>query len=98
MIKLLTIALVAVLATGCATQRQTYSASGQEATVLTCSGTARDWTMCYKAAGDKCKTRGYTVLDKSESTNRQVRASATTTSAYFQSAAVVERNMTITCN
>ena len=40
------------------------AADGRAAYTLNCSGTARGWDKCYKAAGDICQARGYDILDR----------------------------------
>ena len=50
---------------GCAaTVKETYSQDGRKAYTLNCSGNARGWDKCYAAAGERCKTRGYDILDR----------------------------------
>jgi hypothetical protein len=46
----------------CASASQTYAPDGREAFSLNCSGTARNWGMCYKKAGELCGSNGYDVL------------------------------------
>jgi len=47
---------------GCATATPTYAPDGSQAHSLNCSGTARNWGMCYEKAGELCKERGYEVV------------------------------------
>lgn len=56
------IILIALILTGCATSKQTYAPDGSNAYSLDCSGTARNWGMCYEKAGELCKEKGYTVV------------------------------------
>jgi uncharacterized protein YceK len=50
---------------GCATAKKTYTSDGKEGYVITCSGSALNWGMCYEKAGKLCGTKGYVVLEKS---------------------------------
>lgn len=54
-----------VLLGGCASARQTYTADGSTGHSIDCSGTARNWGMCFEKAGEICGTRGYEVLNRS---------------------------------
>jgi hypothetical protein len=57
------IAMIALLALpGCASTSQTYAPDGSQAYSFNCSGLARNWGMCYEAAGNACKEKGYTVV------------------------------------
>ena len=49
---------------GCATASKTFTADGKEGYVIDCSGSALNWGMCYKKAGDICGSKGYVVLEK----------------------------------
>jgi len=59
--------LILVLLTGCATVSETYGLDGRPAFTLNCSGTARTWNMCRKAAGELCGARGYDVIERLDS-------------------------------
>ena len=64
--RLITVVLAAaVLAGGCASAHQTYTSDGKVGHSLNCSGTARNWGMCYEKAGELCGAKGYDVLQKS---------------------------------
>ncbi len=65
--KIAVIALCALIS-GCATQTPIYTQDGRQGVLLTCSGWARDWGECMTAAGDRCGTRGYDVIDRHEET------------------------------
>jgi hypothetical protein len=91
--KKLILTLGCLLLTSCATVSNTYTATGEKAYSLNCSGTARGWDICLKAAGDLCGARGYKVLDRtSEDT-----ASAQLTSSGFFATKSNERSMLISC-
>lgn len=77
----------------CATVSKTYTASGQPAYSLNCSGTARGWDTCLKAAGDLCGTKGYNILDR----NSEGTATAQWTTSGFFASQSNERSMLITC-
>lgn len=84
---------LALLLTSCATVSKTYTASGEEAYSLNCSGTARGWDKCLKAAGDLCGVKGYKILDRSSEDT----ASAQFTSHGFFASKSNERSMLIAC-
>ena len=61
------VVLVSVLLIGiasCATVRETYDSQGRKAFALNCSGLARGWDKCYAAAGERCGSAGYEILDR----------------------------------
>ena len=57
--------LLMLLMFGCATSRETYTATGQRGHSIDCSGSALNWGMCYEKAGKLCAEKGYDVLAKS---------------------------------
>lgn len=57
--------VIGMVLTGCASASKTYTSEGKEGFSLNCSGTARNWGMCYEKAGELCGARGYDVLEKS---------------------------------
>jgi hypothetical protein len=91
--KNLILMLFCLLLTCCATVSKTYTASGEEAYSLNCSGTARGWDKCLKAAGDICGVKGYKILDRSSEDT----ATASLTSNGFFASKSNERSMLITC-
>lgn len=56
------ITAISIALAGCATSSPTYAPDGSQAFSLNCSGTARNWGMCYEKAGEICKEKGYTVV------------------------------------
>ena len=56
---------VAVLMASCATSQQVVMPSGDEANMISCGGTANQWSSCYVKAGELCPS-GYDILDRSE--------------------------------
>ena len=82
-----------LLLTCCATVSKTYTASGEEAYTLNCSGTARGWDKCLQAAGDLCGIKGYKILDRS---SEDTAAASFTSSGFFASKSN-ERTMLIAC-
>lgn len=92
--KVLVVSLLAGLATsGCATVHQTYTQDGREGFTLNCSGWARGWDKCYEAAGEKCGSKGYEVLNKSSEDMVAVGGSA----GGFGGGKTNERSMTVAC-
>lgn len=49
---------------GCVTSRSIYTGSGQHGYEITCSGYKNTWEDCLAKAGDLCKSKGYSVLEK----------------------------------
>lgn len=91
--KNLSIAISIFLITGCATVSKTYTSNGEEAYTLNCSGTARGWDTCFKAAGNLCGTQGYNVLEKSSEDTAVANANNNT----FFATKTHERSMLISC-
>ena len=91
--KKLILMLGCLLLTSCATVSKTYTASGEEAYSLNCSGTARGWDKCLRAAGDLCGAKGYKVLDRSSEDT----ATASLTSDGFFASKSNERSMLVSC-
>ncbi len=91
------VALAFALLSGCATVRESYAPDGRKAFALNCSGTARGWDKCYAAAGEKCGSLGYDILDRN--TEDAKFASAGGNSSGFGASAVqtAERTMLIAC-
>lgn len=80
--------------TSCASVSETYAPDGKKAYALNCSGVARGWDKCQKAAGDLCSGKGYEVVDKSSEEFSSV--SGSSTSGFF-GGKTHERSMLITC-
>lgn len=91
--KNLTLTLLCLLLASCASVSKTYTASGEQAYSLNCSGTARGWDKCFKAAGDLCGSRGYTILDRSSEDTMHAQFN----SYGFSASKSNERSMLITC-
>lgn len=85
--------VILMLMSGCATVNKTYTADGKEAYALNCSGTARGWDKCLKAAGDLCGARGYNILDRS---SEDMAVSGADANGFFATK-TNERSMLITC-
>ena len=77
----------------CASVQETYAPDGRLAYALNCSGTARGWDKCEKAAGDKCGTTGYDIISKSS----EDVASGSGSNNFFNMAKTNERSMLIAC-
>jgi hypothetical protein len=82
-----------MLLIGCATVRETYSPDGRKAYTLNCSGTARGWDKCLKAAGDKCGAAGYDII--SQESEDLIAAGGS--SSGFAFGKTKERTMLIAC-
>ena len=79
--------------TSCATVSQTYTPNGEKGYTLNCSGTARGWDKCLKAAGDLCGSNGYNILDRSD----EDMAVASASNNNFFATKTNERTMLISC-
>lgn len=50
------------LLTGCAVSKEIYTESGERGHSIDCSGSARNWGMCYEKAGELCQEKGYDIV------------------------------------
>ena len=66
MVKTLLLVGAVLFIAACASVGETYGPDGRVAYTLNCSGTARSWSMCMRAAGNQCGTAGYDVVDRVE--------------------------------
>jgi hypothetical protein len=59
------VAVVCILSalSACTSSTQTYTPDGSVGYTLSCFN---DWGGCFAKAGDLCKSRGYTVIDRHE--------------------------------
>lgn len=87
---------VLILLTSCASTSETYSSDGSKAHTINCSGTARNWGMCYETAGNICGANGYEVLSKDENPSSAINVSDGSLAAAFMSSKY-QRVLTITC-
>lgn len=78
---------------GCALASKTYTSDGKEGYVINCSGSALNWGMCYKKAGEICGANGYEVVEKSGDTGAIV--SGNQFGVYGGS--IINRTMIIRC-
>lgn len=62
--KQIVVLFCAIILAGCASVNDTYAPDGRKAYALNCSGHARGWDKCMKAAGDLCGSAGYDILDR----------------------------------
>lgn len=85
--------LFASLLAGCASSSKTFDAEGKEAYVLNCSGTARNWGMCYEKAGEICGAKGYETVQTSGDTGWVAGGST----SGFAGGSTISRSMTIRC-
>lgn len=59
--------LAAAALAGCAAQvKPMTTPSGKQGFLVSCDGSADDWTSCYTAASNACKGK-YNVVDRNES-------------------------------
>jgi hypothetical protein len=95
--KLFILVTMLVLLAGCASSNQTYAPDGSVAHSLNCSGTARNWGMCYEKAGEICGSSGYDVVQKSGEQGATVSGSSSGTSSGVYGSTLHFRTMTISC-
>ena len=88
---------ISLLLSGCASVSETYAPDGSKAYALNCSGTARDWGLCYEEAGNICKERGYNVVTMNGEQGSQASGFSNTEMAAIQSSSLHFRTMTIAC-
>ncbi len=93
---LLSIIMISFLV-GCASSTKTYAPDGREAYSLDCSGTARNWGMCYEKAGEICTTRGYDIIVQSGEQGASGSGYANQQSAGVHASSLHFRTMTIAC-
>lgn len=58
--------VVLIAISGCAvgaSSSQTYTTNGKQGYTINCSGSERNWGMCYEKAGNKCQNKGYDIVD-----------------------------------
>ena len=82
---------------GCASSTKTYAPDGREAYSLDCSGTLRNWGMCYEKAGEICKEGGYDIITKNGEHGASAGGHATQQSASVYGSSLHFRTMTISC-
>lgn len=85
--------LIIAFISGCATASKTYTSDGKEGYVITCSGSALNWGMCYEKAGEICGKKGYEIVEKSGDTGSIV--SGNQLGVYGGS--IINRTMIIKC-
>jgi hypothetical protein len=86
--------LLAIVLSGCANSKETWTPEGQKGYSIDCSGMARSWRMCYEKAGELCGARGYEVV-AGGSEDAGVAAIGNANSAYAGS--VINRSMLVEC-
>jgi hypothetical protein len=87
------VASIAIALAGCASTYETYTPDGRKALALNCSGTARGWDKCLKAAGDNCGDKGYDIIER---TSEDLSSSGGSTSGFY-GVQTQERSMLIAC-
>jgi hypothetical protein len=66
--RIVVIVVTATVLFGCASASEVYMPDGRKGYALNCSGMARDWGMCLKAAGEMCQVKGYDIFMRDAST------------------------------
>jgi hypothetical protein len=52
---------------GCVTATPVYTSTGAQGFAINCSGMQHTWNDCLAEAGQKCRSRGFTVLERNGS-------------------------------
>lgn len=89
--------IIMLVISGCATVKETYAPDGRKAYTLNCSGTARGWDKCYAAAGERCGSAGYDILERSDEPLSTSGFVANKDTAVASSTVTKERFMMIAC-
>lgn len=89
---ILVILMVSAL-TACATASETYTPSGEKGYAIDCSGSAGNWGMCTKKAGELCGAKGYAILERTGDQSTMLTSNQFGTYA----SPVVNRSMIIQC-
>lgn len=97
MFKKLMIVFLVLESTACATVHETYAPDGRKSFALNCSGTARGWDKCYVAAGEKCGSAGYDIIDSNSEDVLSGSVVANRDGAVANSTKSNERTMLISC-
>ena len=82
---------------GCASASKTYAPDGSLAYSLNCSGTARNWGMCYEKAGNLCKEKGYKIIVMNGENGNMMTGLSTKDIATISASSLHFRTMTIAC-
>jgi hypothetical protein len=97
MIRALLVSLLLIELTACATVRETYAPDGSKSYALNCSGTARGWDKCYAAAGERCGSAGYNIIDRSSEDTASGGAVVNSQGGAAHYSKTNERTMLISC-
>ena len=92
--KMFLVLLSVLLISGCASSSKTYGPSGEQAYSLNCSGTARNWGMCFEKAGEICKSRGYEIINATTDSGTIISA----TQSQLFATTTRSRTMLVSCN
>lgn len=82
---------------GCASATKTYAPDGRVAYSIDCSGTARNWGMCYEKAGEICKEKGYDTIMVNGEQGASVGGYANQHNAGIYGSSLHFRTMAIAC-
>lgn len=91
-------AITALTACGTsASSKKTYTMEGNAGYTINCSGTDKNWGMCYEKAGENCQTSGYDILDVIGEQGTSSTTEASTTSSKSTTSTIHNRIMVIEC-
>lgn len=89
--------LLTLSLTACASAKQTYAPDGRVGHTLNCSGTLRNWGMCYSKAGELCGAKGYDILQQTGEGGMQAGGNSSSHSSNFALTTLHFRSMTVAC-
>jgi hypothetical protein len=95
--KYLLIPFAALAVTSCATAKTTYLPDGRAGHSINCSGTAGNWGMCERKAGDLCKERGYDVVSAMQDGAPFAFGQTNQTNGSVMAGATINRTLLIAC-
>jgi hypothetical protein len=81
----------------CVTADKTFLPDGRQGLSIDCSGSALNWGMCERKAGDICKERGYDVVSAKQDGAPIVWGQANQASGAVYAGAVINRTLLIAC-
>jgi len=59
----LSCAMLLLAASGCSSTTAVRLPDGQRGFAIACGGEERNWAKCYEAAGSKCGSEGYDIIN-----------------------------------
>ena len=91
------VVVFSILMAACASSSKTYTPNGGVGYNIDCSGTARNWGMCYEKAGELCKEKGYDIIHQSGEHGNATSGYAGAYNSNIFGSSLHFRTMTISC-